>query len=343
MNQTHDYEQQVLQQQRKWLVTGAAGFIGSNLIEKLLKLNQYVVGIDNFATGHKDNLKLALNAVNNEQQHRFKFVEADISDLTVCQTMTKNIDVVLHQAAIGSVPRSMKQPYVSHHSNVDGFAKILIASVENHVGRFIYASSSSVYGDNSDLPKIEEEIGQPLSPYAATKRIDEIYATTFAHCYGLHTIGLRYFNVFGPRQDPNGSYAAVIPKWLQLMIQGNPIEIYGDGSTSRDFCYVENAIKANLLAGCTTNLHSKGQVYNIACGTKTSLNDLFTFLRDSLRSKRPDLNIVEQPVYKDFRSGDIKHSLADITKAQNHLAYQPSHFIKDGLQQALDYYLSILS
>jgi len=322
---------------RTWLVTGAAGFIGSNLVEALLKLGQRVVGLDNFATGRKSNLEAVRSLVSPEQWPRFQFIEGDIADLEVCRRACSGTELVLHQAALGSVPRSLEDPVGTHQANVTGFLNMLVAARKAKVRRFVYASSSAVYGDSPGLPKVEDRIGQPLSPYAATKWMNEIYADVFARAYGFESIGLRYFNVFGPRQDPEGAYAAVIPKWIAALLRREPVLINGDGETSRDFCYVENVIQANLLAATTGQAEAVNQAYNIAVGERTTLNELFELLQQTLRQRDPSLP-QQQPVYRDFRPGDVRHSLADIGKAGSLLGYTPTHRIRDGLVMAMDWY-----
>lgn len=322
---------------RTWLVTGVAGFIGSNLLEKLLKLNQRVVGLDNFATGHRDNFKQVQALVSTEQWARFRFIEGSIEDAATCQCACEGVDRVLHQAALGSVPRSMEAPLLCHASNVTGFINMLDAARLAKVKRFIYASSSAVYGDHPGLPKVEAEIGLPLSPYAASKRINEVYADSFALAYGFQSIGLRYFNVFGPRQDPNGAYAAVIPKWLDAMIRNECIQINGDGETSRDFCFVDNIVQANLLAATTPNPGATNQAYNIAVGERTTLNELFQILQDGLRKLKPSLP-QQKPHYGPERAGDVRHSHADISKAKRLLGYEPALRVGEGLNLAMAWY-----
>jgi UDP-N-acetylglucosamine 4-epimerase len=319
-----------------WLITGVAGFIGSNLMESLLKLDQRVVGLDNFATGHQRNLDEVRTLVTREQWARFHFIEGDIRNLTDCQTACQDVDYVLHQAALGSVPRSLEDPVTTNAANITGFLNMLVAARDAKVKSFTYAASSSTYGDHPALPKIEDAIGKPLSPYAVTKYVNELYADVFARCYGFNTIGLRYFNVFGPRQDPNGAYAAVIPKWIAALLQSEPVYINGDGETSRDFCYVENAVQANLLAATVTDPGSKGQVYNVAVGDRTTLNNLFTLLRDNLSAHGVSANV--QPAYRDFRAGDVRHSQADISKAQNLLGYAPTYRLAEGIAEAMPSY-----
>lgn len=322
---------------RTWLVTGVAGFIGSNLLETLLGLGQRVIGLDNFSTGHQRNLDEVESAVGAEPWSRFSFIRGDIRVLQDCKTACQGVDHVLHQAAIGSVPRSIKDPVTTNAVNIDGFLNMLVAARDAKVERFIYAASSSTYGDNPALPKVEDRIGAPLSPYAVTKYVNELYAGVFARTFDLKSIGLRYFNVFGPRQDPDGDYAAVIPKWIAAMIAGRPIRIYGDGKTSRDFCYVANAVQANLLAACTASDEALNQVYNVAVGDRTSLNELFEVLRQTLARCFPQLQDVK-PIYDDFRRGDVQHSQADIAKAARLLGYRPSHTVAEGLAQAMRWY-----
>lgn len=322
---------------KPWLVTGMAGFVGSNLVETLLKLNQRVVGLDNFSTGHRGNLGQVRQLVGPERWRSFRPIEGDIRDLDTCRRACQGADCVLHQAALGSVPRSIEDPVVSHDSNVSGFLNMLIAAHDCGVRRFVYASSSAVYGDHPGLPKQEDKVGRCLSPYAATKGANELYADAFARCYGMEIVGLRYFNVFGPRQDPDGPYAAVIPKWITAMIKNQPIFINGDGETSRDFCYVANVVQANLLAGTVSKPEAVNQVYNVAVHARTTLNRLFALLRDSLLPYYPQLQD-HRPVYRDFRPGDVRHSEADISKAEQFLGYQPSHTLEQGLSDALGWY-----
>jgi len=322
---------------RTWLVTGVAGFIGSNLLETLLKLNQRVVGLDNFSTGKRKNLEEVKALISPAEWARFQFLEGDIGDLGVCQSACVGVDFVLHEAARGSVPFSMNDPLASHYSNVTGSLNMLLAARDAKVRRLVYASSSSVYGDDPNLPKVEEKTGQPLSPYAATKVINEVYASAFALAYGFPSIGLRYFNVFGPRQDPEGAYAAVIPLWIAALLRRQPVFINGDGETSRDFCFVANVVQANLLAATTSNAAALDQACNVALGQRTTLNDLFHLLQTSLRKK--DAALPDQkPIYRDFRPGDVRHSLADISKAQRLLGFAPSHTLQAGLDLAMDWY-----
>jgi UDP-N-acetylglucosamine 4-epimerase len=322
---------------RTWLVTGVAGFIGSNILEELLQLNQYVVGLDNFSTGYQANLDEVRGIVGARKWSRANIIKGDIRNVATCQRACAGADFVLHQAALGSVPRSVADPIRSHESNVTGFLNMLVAARDAGVSRFVYASSSSIYGDDPTLPKIEERVGEPLSPYAATKAMNELYARVFAKVFGLPCIGLRYFNVFGPRQDPEGAYAAVIPRWIAALLQGQPIHIYGDGETSRDFSYITNVVQANILAATTENPAALNRLFNIALGETTSLNQLFHLVQDALRQLDP--SVPEQtPVYDDFRTGDVRHSLADIDKAQQLLGYAPTHRIHEGLALAMDWY-----
>ena len=322
----------------RWLVTGCAGFIGSHLVETLLKLEQVVVGVDNFATGHRRNLNEVRRLVTPEQWARFSFREADIRDLKACREACGGVDLVLHQAALGSVPRSLADPLATHGANVDGFLNMLVAARDAGVKRFVYAASSSTYGDHPDLPKREGVIGRPLSPYAVSKLVNELYADVFARCYGFASIGLRYFNVFGARQDPDGAYAAVIPCWTRALLLGEPVLIHGDGETSRDFCYVANAVQANLLAATSERDEAVNEVYNVAVNERTSLKQLFVALRAELAAIRPDLGDVE-PLYGDFRPGDVRHSQADIDKAARLLGYAPTHRVGDGLRAAMPWYV----
>lgn len=324
---------------KKWLVTGAAGFIGSNLVENLLKLDQTVVGLDNFATGYKHNLEALRPGLNAAQLNRFSFIEGDIRLMNICREACSGADYVLHQAALGSVPRSIKDPNTSNESNVTGFLNMIVAARDADVKQFVYASSSSVYGDHPDLPKVEDKIGNVLSPYAATKKFNEIYADIFARSYDFKPIGLRYFNVFGPRQDPDGAYAAVMPKWVAAILRNEKVIVNGDGETSRDFCYVLNVVQANLLAATTQNDEARNQVYNVAVGDRTTLNELYKFIHDGLRERDPAIP-EQQPEYRDFRPGDVRHSLADVSKARRLLGYEPTHTIGQGLELALDWYKS---
>ncbi len=324
---------------QRWLVTGAAGFIGSHLVEKLLSLGQQVVGLDNFATGYQSNLNEVAARVGPANWSRFAFQEGDICDIDACSRACREVDYVLHQAALGSVPRSIADPIVSNRSNVDGFLNMLVAARDCGVKRFVYAASSSTYGDHPDLPKVEERIGNPLSPYAVTKLVNEIYADVFSRIYGMHCIGLRYFNVFGPRQDPMGAYAAVIPRWFESLLGGDAPRINGDGETSRDFCFIENTVQANLLAASATSDEAINQVYNVAVGGRTSLNQLFFAIRSLLQECDPDVARIE-PVYGDFREGDVRHSQADIQKARTLLGYAPTHTVEQGLAETSEWFLN---
>ena len=335
-------KQRLSQEPRVWLVTGAAGFIGSNLVETLLRLEQHVIGLDNFATGYRENLKEIQHYVTPQQWSRFRVIEGDIRDLGVCREAVSGVDYVLHQAALGSVPRSLENPILTNENNISGFLNMLVAARDAVVKRFVYAASSSTYGDHPGLPKVENLIGKPLSPYAVTKYVNELYADVFSRCYGFHTIGLRYFNIFGRRQDPNGAYAAVIPKWVAGMIKNKPVYINGDGETSRDFCYIDNAVQANLLAATVEDIAAANQVYNIAVGDRTTLNKLFDQCRILLLPHFPHLKEFK-PVYCDFRAGDVRHSQADISKAQSFLGYAPSHFIAQGLEESMAWYVKNLA
>jgi UDP-N-acetylglucosamine 4-epimerase len=346
-----------------WLITGVAGFIGSNLLETLLKLNQRVIGLDNFATGHQSNLYEVRTLVSPAQWARFNFIKGDIREQADCQQACRGVDYVLHQAALGSVPRSIENPFLTNSINITGFMNMLIAARDAKVKRFTYAASSSTYGDHPGLPKVEDIIGRPLSPYAVTKYVNELYADVFARCYGFNTIGLRYFNVFGPRQDPEGAYAAVIPKWTAALLRGDPVFINGDGKTSRDFCYVDNVVQINLLAATVSeNFGAKNcvirdplsvtpaqaviqsvesptnQIFNVAMGDRTTLNELFALLRDKLADF--GVSATTQPVYRDFREGDVRHSQADISKAQRLLGFAPTHRLAEGITQAMPWYLA---
>ena len=324
---------------RTWLVTGCAGFIGSNLLETLLLLNQKVVGLDNFSTGFQHNLDEVQQSVSQTQWANFNFIEGDIRDLEVCKKAVTGVDYVLHQAALGSVPRSLDDPITTNGVNISGFLNMLVAAREANIKSFVYAASSSTYGDHPDLPKVEDKIGNPLSPYAVTKYVNELYADVFARSYGFSSVGLRYFNVFGKRQNPDGAYAAVIPKWTSSMIKGEDVFINGDGETSRDFCFVENAVQANLLAAA--NMPEQGsQVFNVAVNARTSLNELFAHLASTL--DKNGVKYDKKPVYRDFRNGDVRHSQADITKAHDQLGYNPTHTILEGIEVAMPWYTQFL-
>ena len=327
---------------RTWLITGVAGFIGSTLLENLLKLGQRVVGLDNFSTGYRHNLDQVKASVGPQAWARFSFIEGDIRSLPTCHRACTGVDIVLHQAALGSVPRSIEDPIATHESNVTGFLHMLVAARDAKIGRFVYAASSAAYGDHPGSPKSEEHIGRPLSPYGAGKHMNELYADTFARCYGMEVIGLRYFNVFGPRQDPEGAYAAVIPQWIASMLRGDTVNINGDGETARDFCYVENAVQANLLAGTIAGPQAVNQVYNIAVGEKTTLNELFQLLRASLARRDPRY-AAARAAYRDFRAGDVRFSLADIGKAQSLLGYRPIYRLPEGLEHAIGWYMASLA
>ncbi len=332
--------------QSTWLVTGVAGFIGSNLLEKLLILNQKVVGLDNFDTGHQHNIDQAIEdankATNKDLSINFTFINGDIREIKSCKKACNDVDYVLHQAALGSVPRSIEDPINTNRANIDGFLNMLVASKDAKVKRFVYAASSSTYGDHPDLPKVEDKIGSPLSPYAVTKVVNELYAQVFAKTYGFKTIGLRYFNIFGKRQDPNGAYAAVIPKWVAAILNEEDVFINGDGETSRDFCYIDNTVQMNLLAATTDNNKATDQVYNVALNDRTSLNKLYQMIEERLIQRIEGLKNKE-PIYRDFRAGDVRHSQANIDKAQALLDYQPKYMISEGMDEAMDWYVDSLS
>jgi UDP-N-acetylglucosamine 4-epimerase len=324
-------------QPRRWLVTGAAGFIGSNLAESLLELDQQVVGLDNFATGKPANLDQVRDLVGPERWGRFRLVEGDVASPEVCRESVAGVDVILHQAALGSVPRSVEEPLASNAANVTGHLALLEAARRSGVRRYVYASSSSVYGDSPTMPKVEPELGRPLSPYAVTKLADELYAFVYGHLHGMETVGLRYFNVFGPRQDPEGAYAAVIPKWTLAMLRGDEVRINGSGQISRDFCHVKNVVQANLLAATVRTAGALNEAYNIAVGRRTSLDELFVLLRDRLAARHPRLAGL-RPAYGPPRSGDVMHSLANIDKARRLLGYEPTCSTEKGLDESLDWY-----
>jgi UDP-N-acetylglucosamine 4-epimerase len=331
---------QLRRRPRTWLVTGVAGFIGSNLLETLLTLDQQVVGLDNFATGHRHNLDGVRACVGAEQWARFRFIEGDICDEEACRRACAGAEIVLHQAALGSVPRSVEDPLGTHHANLTGFLNMLVAARDAKVDRFVYAASSSTYGDHPDLPKVEHRTGRPLSPYAVTKYADELYADVFARTFGTPVIGLRYFNVFGPRQDPDGAYAAVIPRWIIAMLNGGPVYINGDGETSRDFCFIDNCTRANLLAATTANEAAVGQMFNVACGARTTLRQLFALLQEALAPHFDGATDL-QPVYRDFRAGDIRHSQADIGKARAMLGYAPEVSVREGLLRTVRWFAAV--
>ena len=324
-----------------WLVTGAAGFIGSNLVEALLKAGQVVRGLDNFCTGYQKNLDMVQAAVDAAAWERFTFVEGDIRDLDACRSACQGVSHVLHEAAIGSVPRSIEDPIFTNANNIDGFLNMLVAARDAGVQRFVYAASSSTYGDEPTLPKQEDRIGKPLSPYAVTKYVNELYADVFASAYGFKSIGLRYFNIFGQRQDPNGAYAAVIPVWFSSVIRGEQVHINGDGETSRDFCYIDNCVQANLLAACSDKPESWNQVYNVAVNQRTTLNELFDLIRDEAAVHKPEA-AGSKVLHRDFRAGDVRHSLADISKARALLGYEPEYDVRRGLKEAGEWYFKNL-
>lgn len=330
-------QERLIAQPRTWLVTGVAGFIGSNLLETLLKLDQRVVGLDNFITGHQRNLREVQGAVHPRQWGNFSFLEGDIRNPDDCQRACEGVEHVLHQAALGSVPRSLAEPVTTNAVNITGFLNMLDAARQAQVKSFVYAASSSTYGDHPRLPKVEDVIGKPLSPYAVTKYVNELYAEVYYRCYGFSTMGLRYFNVFGQRQDPDGVYAAVIPRWTTALVRGEPVFINGDGETSRDFCYVVNAVQTNLLAATTEDPAAKNQIYNVAVGARTTLNALFALLCKNLGAY--GLSPDTRPIYRDFRAGDVRHSLADIGKARTLLGFAPTHTVAQGLPEAVQWYL----
>ncbi|WP_341667682.1 SDR family oxidoreductase [Alcaligenes sp. SDU_A2] len=343
-------KQQLRDQPGTWLVTGCAGFIGSNLLETLLMLDQQVVGLDNFATGHQYNLDEVREQVGAQRWARFRFIEGDIRNLDDCRQAVQGVDYVLHQAALGSVPRSLNDPLTSNEVNVSGSLNMMVAARDAKVRAFVYAASSSTYGDHPGLPKVEDRIGRPLSPYAVTKFVNELYADVFARAYGFSSVGLRYFNVFGKRQDPNGAYAAVIPKWVSAMIQDQTLQINGDGETSRDFCFIDNVVQMNILAALKVEQHNEqaaqdqspgiAEVYNVAVNARTSLNQLFEYLQTALAAN--GVSYTRAPVHADFRAGDVRHSQADISKAREHLGYEPSHTIQQGLEVAMPWYVAFL-
>lgn len=326
---------------RTWLITGVAGFIGSNLLEKLLKHGQQVVGLDNFMTGYQKNLDMVRALVGEAAWKRFRFIEGDIRNLETCHEACANVQHVLHEAALGSVPRSIEDPLLSNSCNIDGFINMLVAARDAKVSSFVYAASSSTYGDSPGLPKVEDVIGAPLSPYAVTKYVNELYADVFARCYeGFNTIGMRYFNVFGQRQDPFGAYAAVIPQWFAALLRNETIYVNGDGETSRDFCYIDNVVEANLLASVSAP-EARNKVYNVAFGQRTTLNELFELIKSEVLRHKPDV-VQAQPSYRDFRAGDVRHSLADISRAEKLLGYAPTFDVRQGLRLAGDWYAANL-
>jgi UDP-N-acetylglucosamine 4-epimerase len=337
VNKIDDIQRHLREHRYHWLVTGAAGFIGSNLVEALLKLGQRVTGLDNFATGHRHNLDQVRDAVGAADWTGFDFIEGDIRQQGDCQRACEGVDFVLHQAALGSVPRSIADPIRTNETNISGFLNMLVAARDAKVRRFVYAASSSTYGDHPALPKVEDQIGKPLSPYAVTKYVNELYADVFGRSYGMESIGLRYFNVFGKRQDPNGAYAAVIPQWIAALIRNQPLKINGDGETSRDFCFIDNVVQVNLLAAMA-GTEAANQVYNVALSGRTSLNQLHAMMVELLKPRFPHV-AEHRPQYVDFRPGDVRHSQADIGKASRLLGYAPTHRIEEGMQQALDWYV----
>jgi UDP-N-acetylglucosamine/UDP-N-acetylgalactosamine 4-epimerase len=329
--------QRLSAERHTWLVTGVAGFIGSHLLEALLGLNQSVIGLDNFSTGYRHNLDEVATLVTADQWRNFAFIEGDIRDIDDCRKACNGVDYVLHEAALGSVPRSLEDPCLTNANNVSGFLNMLVAARDAKVRRFVYAASSSTYGDHPDLPKQEEKIGKPLSPYAVTKLVNELYADVFARAYGFKTIGLRYFNIFGERQDPDGAYAAVIPKWFAALIKNETVFINGDGETSRDFCFIDNCVQANLLAAVAENEGALNQVYNVAFGERTSLNELYGLIKDRVAGLNA-MAWAAQPEYRGFREGDVRHSLADIGKARELLGYESGFSVKDGLDRVVGWY-----
>ena len=332
-----DAQQRIKARPRTWLVTGVAGFIGSHLAENLLRLGQPVVGLDNFATGKRENLALLERAVGEQRMRNFRFIEGDIRSIDACRAACAGVEVVLHQAALGSVPRSIEDPLATHAANVTGFLNMLLAARDSRVARFVYASSSAVYGDHPVLPKLEERIGAAASPYGLSKYIDELYAGVFSRCYGFSAIGLRYFNVFGPRQDPGSVYAAVIPAWIGALLTNQTAYVNGDGRQARDFCYIDNVVQANLLAATAEDPEALDQVYNVAVGEQTSLNELFDILRAALAPRLPHLRTV-RPVHREPRAGDLPFSRADIAKAERLLGYRPQVRIMQGLSRTIDWY-----
>ena len=343
MTKYDQLQEYLINNQSKWLVTGVAGFIGSNLLEKLLILNQKVIGLDNFENGYQDNIDHAIEDANNivgkDLSKNFRFINGDIKNITDCNKACDGVDYVLHQAAIGSVPRSIEDPINTNSANIDGFLNMLLAGRDANVKRFVYAASSSSYGDNTDLPKIEHMAGNPLSPYAVTKLVNELYANVFAKNYNFKTIGLRYFNIFGKRQDPNGAYAAVIPKWVDSILNKKDVYINGDGKTSRDFCYIDNAVQMNLLAATTQNEEALDEVYNVALNDRTSLNELYQMIEKRLVKSIQGLE-KKKPIHREFRSGDVRHSQASIEKAQELLDYQPKYRISEGMNKVIDWYVN---
>jgi UDP-N-acetylglucosamine 4-epimerase len=341
MTKYDELKDHLKENQYTWLITGVAGFIGSNLLETLLRLNQKVVGLDNFSTGYQHNIDKALNDAKCTDSDNFTLINGDICNLDDCKKACSGINYVLHQAALGSVPRSIEDPILTNENNIDGFLNMLVAARDAQVDRFVYAASSSTYGDHPELPKQEDKIGKPLSPYAVTKYVNELYADVFSRTYGFHTIGLRYFNIFGKRQDPEGAYAAVIPKWVAAIMNEEDVYINGDGKTSRDFCYIDNTVQMNLLSATSTDEEALNQVYNVALNARTDLNELFDLIQQRVKEHLPEL-VEKSPKYRDFRAGDVRHSQADISKAQHLLGYSPTHSIDKGLDEAMDWYVESL-
>jgi len=341
MTKYDELKDHLKENQYTWLITGVAGFIGSNLLETLLRLNQKVVGLDNFSTGYQHNIDKALNDAKCTDSDNFTLINGDICNLDDCKKACSGINYVLHQAALGSVPRSIEDPILTNENNIDGFLNMLVAARDAQVDRFVYAASSSTYGDHPELPKQEDKIGKPLSPYAVTKYVNELYADVFSRTYGFHTIGLRYFNIFGKRQDPEGAYAAVIPKWVAAIMNEEDVYINGDGKTSRDFCYIDNTVQMNLLSATSTDEEALNQVYNVALNARTDLNELFDLIQQRVKERLPEL-VEKSPKYRDFRAGDVRHSQADISKAQHLLGYSPTHSIDKGLDEAMDWYVESL-
>ncbi len=343
MNNTYEeIRENLLMKPNTWLITGVAGFIGSNLLETLLNLNQHVVGLDNFSTGTIKNLNDVRNSLHEDKWQNFKFIEGDIRNIKDCCIACEGVDYILHHAAIGSVTRSIENPIFTNENNITGFLNMLVAARDAKVKQFVYASSSSVYGDHPVLPKVEENTGKPLSPYAVTKYVNELYADIFLRVYDLKIIGLRYFNVFGPRQDPDSSYAAVIPKWFRSLLHGEPLYINGDGETTRDFCFVDNVIQANIISACVRSENAIGHIYNIAFSEQNTLKQLFYLIRDEVLKHNVGAAGIE-PVYREFRAGDIRHSLADISKAKKLLGYHPKYSLRDGIGKAAEWYIAKLS
>ncbi|MBL0732756.1 MAG: Vi polysaccharide biosynthesis UDP-N-acetylglucosaminuronic acid C-4 epimerase TviC [Desulfosarcina sp.] len=331
-------KEQLKKNPKKWLVTGVAGFIGSNLLEVLLDMGQTVTGLDNFSTGKQENLDEVEKITGPDKWQNFTFLKKDIINLPDCMEACAGVDYVLHQAALGSVPRSIDDPLTTNSSNIDGFLNMLVAARDNNVKKFVYAASSSTYGDHPGLPKVEDKIGRPLSPYAVTKYVNELYADVFATTYGTESIGLRYFNVFGKRQDPEGAYAAVIPKWIDTLLQGDQPVINGDGETSRDYCYIDNTVQVNILAAVTENFEAVNKVYNVAFGERTTLNELLNMIKAGLSAHKPEIAKIE-PIYGPFRKGDVRHSLADISRAAGLLQYSPQYDVSQGMAATIDWYM----